>query len=69
MRVEVSQGLIKYIVPAHTEQLSKELGDFIKAEKQEGQVVIYYRRLHPPVIDPVSREEEKPRADPFKVIF
>lgn len=69
MRVEVSTGLIKYIIPVHIEQLSKELGEFVKAEKQEGQVVVYYRRMQPPVVDPVSREHEKPMCDPFKVMF
>ena len=79
MRVDVSKGLIKYTIPTYTEHLSGELGEFVKAEKQEGQVVIYYRRAIPPVIDPVStegttegttgREQEKPRTDPFKVVF
>jgi len=45
MRVDISNTLIKYTIPALDEVNEKELGDFIKAEKQGHFVVVYYQRL------------------------
>jgi len=72
MRVDVSKGLVKYTVPVGNEVL----GDFVKAEKKGGSVVIYYRNASgtfgaPAVpdikIDTAAREPIL--VDPFKVSF
>jgi len=72
MRVDVSKGLVKYTVPVGNEVL----GDFVKAEKKGGSVVIYYRNA-PAVpdikIDTASgtfgAAREPILVDPFKVSF
>lgn len=69
MRVDVSKGLVKYTVPVGNEAL----GDFVKAEKKDNSVVIYYRNAPavPEVnVDSASREPVIATIpDPFRVSF
>ena len=52
--VDMSAGLIKYIIPIDGE----EVGNFIKAEKKDKEIVIYYQRIikpEEPTVDPVNK--------------
>jgi len=63
-RVDVSKSLFKYTIPTIQEHTSGEIGKFIKSEKQDGFIVLYYQRIirEEPVmtINPL---------DPFKMTF
>jgi hypothetical protein len=59
IEVEVSKALIKYRIPVYNEKT--DIGNFVKAEKKDGMLNIYYQRNIP--------EDEKSEEDKFKISF
>jgi hypothetical protein len=51
--IDISAGLVKYTIPIGT----AELGNFIKAEKKDGEIIVYFQRIikEEPAVDPQDK--------------